>query len=386
MKSRVKPKLVRITTVPISLEKLLEGQLTFMSQYFDVIAMSAEPERLKRYGEANSIRVKSLPLTRKITPFRDLKAIWLLYKFFRDERPDIVHTHTPKAGLVGMVAARLAKVPNRLHTIAGLPVMETKGFKRWVLSKVEQLTYAMATKVYPNSFELKRYIIENAWAKPEQLHVLHNGSSNGIDTGYFNPTIVSKETQAEWRSKLAIQESDFVFIFVGRLVGDKGINELVRAFALLRTSRSDIHLILVGPLEQTLDPLEAETLASINDDEKIHSLGYQEDVRPFFAISHALVFPSYREGFPNVVMQAGSMNLPAIVSNINGCNEIIQDGKNGIIIPVKQVEPIYEAMKALIEDAAFTARLREGSRSAIVERYSRAEFWEVLLQEYNSLF
>ena len=340
--------LIRITTIPLSLEKLLEGQLAFMKTHFKVVAVSAESERLESYAKKEGVRFFPLELTRKITPLKDIFAVFKLYRFLKKENPAIVHTHTPKAGIVGMMAAWLAGVPNRLHTVAGLPLMEETGFKRKVLDLVEQLTYRFATKVYPNSKGIYDFIITENFTKPEKLKIIGQGSSNGIDTDYFSPQQVSGSQKNILRNTLGIGPQDFVFIFIGRLVGDKGINELVAAFTNSEFRIQNSKLLLVGPLETDLDPLQAETLHAIKNNPNIIAVGYQNDVRPYFAISDVLVFPSYREGFPNVVMQAGAMGLPSIVTDINGCNEIIIHGVNGLIIPPKDSKVLSNRNGAIL--------------------------------------
>lgn len=378
-------KLIRITTVPISLEKLLEGQLPFMQQFYEVTAVSAEKERLQQFGKANQVGTYFVDLTRKITPIKDIKAVVTLYRYFRKEKPLIVHTHTPKAGIVGMLAAFLARVPLRLHTVAGLPLMEATGVKRFILDVVEKSTYLFATKVYPNSKGLYDFILSEGYTTPKKLHIIGGGSSNGIDTTFFNPTLFTSEALQQKRNELRIPETDFVFVFVGRLVKDKGINELVAAFTKLQAEKENVSLLLVGPLEADLDPLTPETLTLMETSNKIHSVGYQDDVRVFFALSNALVFPSYREGFPNVVMQAGAMGLPAIVSDINGCNEIIIEGHNGCIIPVKNEAALYTSMKNLSNNISYYKTLKTNSRQAITSKYERKEIWEHLLAEYRQL-
>jgi glycosyltransferase involved in cell wall biosynthesis len=381
----IKKKLFRITTVPISLEKLLENQLRFMKENYLVTAISADKERLLTFGKEEGISTFHLELTRKITPIKDVIAVLKLYTYLKKEKPQIVHTHTPKAGIVGMLASYLAKVPNRLHTVAGLPLLESKGVKRKVLNFVEKLTYACATKVYPNSFGLKSIMIEEQFCKVSKLKVLANGSSNGIDTSCFNPENFSKEQNKILRKELALAEEDVVFIFVGRLVGDKGINELVAAFDTLTKHFQNIKLLLVGAFESDLDPLNNQTLKMIDDNSAILSAGFQQDVRSYFAIADALVFPSYREGFPNVVLQAGAMGLPSIVSDINGCNEIIKEEENGLIISVKDSEAIYKAMKRVLEDLALKNKLQNNARNMITELYEQHIVWNALLKEYKSL-
>lgn len=378
-------KLIRITTVPISLEKLLEGQLAFMKEYYEVIAIASIEKELDAYGIKNEITTYHLELTRKITPLKDLKAVYKLYKFLKKEKPVIVHSHTPKAGIVGMMAAYFAGVPLRLHTVAGLPLMEATGFKRSVLNTVERWTYRFATQVYPNSKGLEKFIVTASLGDASKIKVLGNGSSNGIDTSHFNPDLFSEEDQIELRHKWNIPLNDFVFIFVGRLVSDKGINELVKSFIDLHETNPHTTLLLVGPFEEDLDPLDQYVYEAIIAHKKIVHTGYQDDVRPYFALGDALVFPSYREGFPNVVLQAGAMGLPAVVSNINGCNEIVEDRYNGLIIPVRDQEAVLHAMNELLVNNDLRIQLATNARPLVVDRYERQEVWNAILKEYQSL-
>lgn len=380
-----KNKLIRITTVPVSLKTLLKGQHQFMSKHYEVIGISSEGKELRDVQNLEGIRVIPLHMTRIISPLKDLKSLWKLFKILKKERPLIVHSHTPKAGIVAMLAAKLAGVPCRLHTVAGLPLMEATGVKRKLLDFVEQLTYKCSTKVFPNSNGLCDFILKNNFTKKEKLKVISNGSSNGINTSYFDPKLFSDNDIKTSQTNLGITLEDFVFIFVGRIVADKGINELILAFKKLSLKVDNVKLLLVGPLESDLDPLTPETLQVIVDNKNIISVGYQNDVRSYFAISDALVFPSYREGFPNVVMQAGAMGLPCIVTNINGCNEIVIEGENGTIIPVKDSDAIFKAMLKIVSNDAYRSHLQKKARPMIVSRYEQRIVWEAILAEYKSL-
>jgi glycosyltransferase involved in cell wall biosynthesis len=282
-----------------------------------------------------------------------------------------------------MMAAYFAGVPNRLHTVAGLPLMESTGFKKVLLRFIEKLTYRFATKIYPNSKGLKDYILKEKFSSEKKLSIIGNGSSNGIDTSYFSMKQYDEAFQKKFRKELQIPVENFVFIFVGRLVKDKGIVELINAFLKLENKNSS--LLLVGPLEQELDPLPQNIINTIQENSRIVEVGYQQDVRPYFAISNALVFPSYREGFPNVVLQALSMELPAIVSNINGCNEIVTHKLNGLIFPKKNEKNLEDAMFEIINNEALYYSLKLNTRTSIVNNYERHEIWNTLLKEYQSL-
>lgn len=377
-------KILRITTVPISLKILLKGQHRYMTQNgFEVIGVASIGKELYEVQETEGIRVIGLNMTRTIAPFKDIVSLWHMYQLCKKEKPTIVHSHTPKAGIIGMLGAKLAGVPIRLHTVAGLPLMETTGLKRILLNGVEKFTYVFATKVYPNSKGLYDFILANQFTTENKLKIIANGSSNGIDTSHFSPEIITQDECTNLKGKLGILPEDYVFIFVGRLVGDKGINELVLAFTQLKAPNSK--LLLVGTLETELDPLQPEILKEIESNPNIINVGFQSDVRPYFAISNCLVFPSYREGFPNVVMQAGAMGLPCIVSDINGCNEIIIEGENGVIIPVKNVEAIKVAMFKMRNDVQWSQKLKQNSRKLIQQRYEQQVVWKELLGEYNRL-
>lgn len=380
-----KLKVIRVTTVPISLYSLLTGQLGFLNKYYEIIGVSSEGELRKEVESREGIKTIPIEMTRYISPIKDLKSVWQLYKLFKKEKPFIVHTHTPKAGITGMLAAKLANVPHRLHTVGGLPLIIEKGTKYKLLYWVEKITYLCSTKVFPISYGIRDYIVSKKIAGPKKLEIILNGSSNGIDTDFFNNDHFSEIENSTLRTALNIALDDFVFVFVGRLVGDKGINELVKAFSYLKDNKKNSKLILVGPYEAALDPLKKETIDEIKNNKNIISVGFQKDVRPYLAISSALVFPSYREGFGNVVAQAGAMGIPSIVSDITGCNEIIVNGKNGIIVPAQTVDPLLTAMLSFMEDAELVNTLKTNARKMIVDRYEQSAVWEAILDEYNVL-
>jgi len=239
----MKKKLVRVTTVPISLKVLLKGQLEFMNRYFDVIAVSSPDKELKEIEYEEGVKIFPIKMSRKITPLQDFISVIKMFIFLLRQRPLIVHTHTPKAGIVGMLASFLAGVPHRLHTVAGLPLMESKGIKRIILIFVERLTYFCATKVYPNSQGLKKYIEENIFHDVNKLKVIGYGSSNGIDTDYFKKDVHMVLLGKEIRSRYNFADK-FVYLFIGRLVRDKGINELIMAFDSLSKEFDHVRLLL----------------------------------------------------------------------------------------------------------------------------------------------
>jgi len=373
-------KLLRITTVPISLRILLKGQLEFMvANGIEVLAVSSSGPEVSSL----SVPHKAVLMTRSITPIRDLLALIRLIIIIRRFQPDIVHTHTPKAGLLGMFAAWLCRVPKRLHTVAGLPWLESQGLRRRLLRQMEALTVLSSTQVLVNSVGLKTILhAELPWIQKEFL-VLGNGSSNGIDVNYFSLSEQVQDQARQLRSDLAISKFDFIFCFIGRLVVHKGIIELVTAFDHLRKTNLNVKLFLVGPLEEGRETLPDDTLRRIHAGEGIVLPGLVEDVRPWLAAANAFVFPTYREGFPNVLLQAGCMGLPIIATNINGCNEIIENGKTGLLIEPKNTQMLLNAMTRFIsssnERETFGLKLKE----SVLNNYSTDTIWSELLTLYQ---
>ena len=363
---------------------LLKGQLSFLSAYYDVTAISGAGKDLDEVKEREAVKIHAISMERQISPLKDFVSLWKLYRYFKKEKPDIVHSITPKAGLLSMIAAKLAGVPVRMHTFTGLIFPTKRGVMQKLLILMDKILCYFATHIYPEGMGVKNDLIAyKITNKP--LKVLANGNVNGIDSSFFDRSLFGDNDNKVLRSHLEIEADDFIFIFVGRLVGDKGINELIQAFTGLQAKVNERipKLLLVGPLESKLDPLAPASMKEIEVNDGIISVGFQDDIRPYFTIADALVFPSYREGFPNVVLQAGAMELPAIVSNINGCNEIINEGENGLIIPVKEVQALKNAMLKLLNDQELYNKLKENARPRIVDNYEQSVVWQAILEEYR---
>lgn len=371
-------KLIRLTTADISLNLLLKGQLRFLNQYFEVVGVSSDTGLLKGVGEREGIRTIAVPMHREIALGADIVCLWKLYRLFRRERPDILHSNTPKGSLLAMIAGWMARVPVRIYLVTGLRYQGASGMLRWVLRTMERLTCRFATKVIPEGNGVKQVLIaDHITQKP--LEILHYGNINGLDTSYFSPNV---DLRAQERERLGFSDDDFVFIFIGRIVKDKGMNELAWAMRQLVCNHPRARLLLVGPFESELDPLEGDNEQFFREHSSVAYVGYQADVRPFLAAADALVFPSYREGFPNVVLQAGAMGLPSIVTDINGCNEVITDGVNGRIIQPRDREALLQMMSLFVEDAAHVSAMAEKARTVICERYDQQDVWQALLEMY----
>lgn len=372
-------KLFRLSTIDGSLN-FLKGQLRFVNQEFEVVAVANDSGILKEVAERESVRTIGVPMHREISIAADCRSLVALYKLFRRERPYIVHSNTPKASLLSMVAAWAARVPHRIYLVTGLRFETTHGILRFILKTMERITCLCATKVIPEGDGVKATLLrEHITRKP--LQKIHHGNINGIDLEHFarTPEVMQRATEIRNGSE------DFTFIFIGRMVRDKGINELVAAFDRLNSELPATKLLLVGKFEDELDPVLPETKQIIENNPKIEFVGYQNDVRPFLVASDVAVLPSYREGFPNVVIQAGAMGLAQIVTDINGCNEVVIEGQNGVIIPKQNEEALYDAMRRLATDRELTARMAASARELIATRYRQEDVWAELLKMYKSL-
>lgn len=377
----VKQKLIRITTVARSLDGSLKKQLSFFNQYFDVIALSSGRDILQKIEKEEGFRTINVDMQREISVLNDLKSLFNLIRIFRKEKPFIVHSHTPKGSLLAMIAAWVTRVPNRIYTVTGLRFETTKGKMRFLLVTMEKISCWCATLVIPEGDGVKKTLIENKITR-KSLNKVLNGNINGVDLNHYHLTPDVIQQANEIRSKC----HGFTFCFVGRIVKDKGINELIQAFYRLYEEKYDISLVLVGGFEKKLDPILPQNEKLMYNHPRIHFLGFQQDVRPFYSLSDALVFPSYREGFPNVVLQAGAMGLPSIVTDINGSNEIIIDGINGRIIPAQNEEALYEMMKFFIENKnGMVKKMANNARSMIEQRFEQKKVWTAMLNKYQSL-
>lgn len=374
--------IIRATTVPDSLSVFCHGLLKKLREEcgYDVVAVSSPGYALEEIAKREDVRTYAVTMKRHIAPFKDLVSLWRLIKVFWKEKPDMVHSMTPKAGLLCMMAARICRVPVRLHTFTGLVFPTATGLKQKILIMTDRLTCACATHIVPEGEGVKNDLI-NYKITRKPLNVLGYGNVRGIDLDRFNPELPEVQTEA---AKIR-RERVFTFIFVGRLVRDKGINELVRAFSILNASYPSTRLLLVGGFEEKLDPLEPETMAEIEENKAIQAVGPQKDVRPWLTASDVFVFPSYREGFPNVVIEAGAMGLPCIVTDINGSREIITDGDNGIIIPPRQTEALRQAMARFLTDKDLAKKLSRNARQLIASRYEQSYVRRCLLNYYKEI-
>lgn len=380
------PKLIRVTTVPLALRYLLMGQMRYMREKgFEVIMVSADGQGREEVIAHEACPHVIIPMTRKITPVADLKSLWQLYHFFKKEKPDIVHSHTPKAGLLAMIAARMAGVKTRIHTIAGLRFMTSTGNTRRLLIFMEKLTARFATHVWPNSFSLREYILKNKLVPARKMEVIGQGSSNGINLLRFSPGALKPDKLNEIKKLVQYDEQLTYLLCVGRIVKDKGIDELLYAFVRLYEKNNKLRLILVGPFEDDLDPVSEESRTTLKTHPGIILTGWSEDVEYFMHFSYALLHPSYREGFPNVLLQAGAMSCPVICSRIEGNIDVVEHEKTGLIFPPRDGEALLAELRKALADPALIKRYAANLRDRVHACFDQQVVHRLIEEKYRQV-
>lgn len=382
MSSDQRLKIALVTTVPDTLASILIGQPNYLAKHFDVSLVTSPGFLVERVEQNEGLSVKTVPMVRGINPFKDLISIWHMWRTLRRLRPDIVHSYTPKAGLVAMVSAWLCGVPVRVHTFTGLIFPTATGVKQKILIWVDRLICACATDIVPEGLGVQRDL-ESYRITGKPLKVIGHGNIAGVDTEYFSPEAAGVQAAAvALRAQFKLEPQAMVFCFVGRLNKDKGIAELCAAFDALP---EQAHLLLVGGLDQSA-PISVDLQEKIKENPRIHALGFMRDIRPALNLANVLVLPSYREGFPNVVLQAGSMALPVVATDINGCNEIIEPGFNGWLVPPRDAKALMEAMQeAMQTPSASRKEMGERARSRVQQWFEQRQHWERMKSFYQGL-
>jgi glycosyltransferase involved in cell wall biosynthesis len=370
----------------MSLKFLLPGQMKFMKENgFDIIMISADGKEVEEIIANEDCPHCIVPMTRKITPIKDLVCLWQLIKIFRKEKPDIVHTHTPKAGLLGMLAAKICGVKVRIHTVAGLPLMVETGFKFRILKFIEKLTYASANHVWPNSFSLLSYIKEHKLTNSTKLKVISKGSSNGIDLNRFSTFNFNTETLSEVKKSIDFNTQNIYLLSIGRLVKDKGIVELVNTFKAINSADQNMKLVLVGKFEIELDPLPQHIIEEIKKNSNIIHIDWTAHVEYYISLATLFVFPSHREGFPNVLLQSGALGTPIICSSIAGNVDIVEDNNTGLLFNVGDTLQMKNQITFALNNLVIMKKMAAKLKDNVFKYYNREIIWAAILQEYKTL-
>ena len=372
-------KIIRAVTVAMSTEFFDSMIPDLQKKGFEIVTVSSDGPELEhiRLLGAKTIVVD---MYRRMSPIMDFASLVKLIRVFAKEKPLIVHSMTPKAGLLCMLASWITRVPLRIHTFTGLIWPTATGLKRRILMATDWLTCACATHIIPEGQGVKNDLQSHITKKP--MKVLGYGNVRGVDMERF-----SKRKEI-LESAIQIKDNNvFTFLFVGRIVGDKGINELVEAFLRLNREHPNTRLVLTGNYERELDPIKRDTQEIIDCHDAISTTGPKtgDNLVVQYAISDCFVFPSYREGFPNTVLEAGAMGLPCIVTDINGSREIIENGNNGLVIPPRDAESLYFAMKNIYENSSLRETIAGNARPMIESRFDKEFVKRCQLEFYNMI-
>lgn len=377
-------KLLQITTVPETLS-FLKGQTGYMkARGFEIHALSSPGEFLTEFAASEQVSVHAVKMHRRITPLQDIYAIFQLWLHLLQIRPQIVHAHTPKGGLVGTIGAWLAGVPIRIYHIRGLPFMTATGYKRLLLRWSEKVSCLLANQVLCVSHSIREVAVAEI-CSADKVKVLLGGSGNGVDaSGKFNPAQVGEHTRQETRKKYGIPADALVVGFVGRIVRDKGIAELVAAWKTLREEFPDLHLLMVGSFEPQ-DAVSQDVENLLTSDDRIHLTGIVYNTAPVYAAMDILTLPTYREGLPNVPLEAAAMELPVVATLIPGCIDAVQDGVTGTLVPPRNAEALAGAIRMYLNDPELRRQHGQVGRDRVLQEFRQEAIWEAVYQEYLQL-
>jgi len=380
-------KLVHILTVPLSL-RFLEGQINhFQQNGYEISVITSPGAMLDEFAIEQHVKAYGIEMPRKITPFNDLVAVWRIWRVLRHIKPDIVHSHTPKGGLLGTIGAWLARVPNRIYHARGLPFEASTGNKRKLLMWTEKISCGLANRVFCNSQSNREVIVHEGLCRADKITMLHHGSSNGVDATHLFKPYATDAIKQETRAKLKLPLDSIVIGFVGRIVHDKGIDELIQAWKILREQYADVRLLFVGEFEEQ-DIVLPETREVIKNDERIHFADFvssKNDMPPLYSAMDILVLPSHREGLPNVILEAGGMGLPVVSTFASGCKDAVVDGQTGILVPVDHADDLAKAIQQYLDDPSLRQKHGQAGRQRMINDFRPEDIWRAQLDEYRQL-
>lgn len=373
-----------IVTVSITLYYLHRGLFAYLREHgFEVTGVSSHGPEHQTLAQ-QQVRTVAIPMSRSISPLRDLVSLVRLWWFLLWNRFDIVHVSTPKAGLIGMLAAWLSGHRRRVFTLRGRVYEDMTGLKRRLLASCDRIVCQLATCVIAICHEMGQAAVEEGICRADKIDVISSGSSNGIDTTRFQRNDVTACKGRELREKLGIAADSLVILAIGRLRADKGINELLEAFVEVAEWHPRVHLLLVGELEQAR-PLAAQTLERIHQHPRVHHVPWLTDPVPAYAAADIVAFPSHREGFGNVAIEASAMELPVVASDVMGCRESTLADVTGLLVPVANAEALRKTIERLVEDPQLRMTLGQNGRRRVEAEFRNEIIWKGLLEKYRAI-
>ena len=362
---------------------MLRGQLRFLREAgFDVYVASSPGGGLNRVAASDGVTAFAAPMEREMAPLSDVVSLWRLWRLMRRLRPDICHVGTPKAGLLGGLAAFLGGVPHRFYTLHGLRLETAAGVKRAILTAAERLSCLLAHRVICVSESLREKAVELGVVPASKTRLLGSGSANGVDASRFDSTGLRLAGARRARRSLGLPDQVSIVGFVGRLTRDKGIVELIEAFLALERRFSGIRLLLVGCLEKA-DPLPPWAEASIRTHSSIVHTGFVDDPALLYQLMDVVVLPSYREGFPTVALEAAAARKPIVATRVTGTQDAVVDGETGLLAPARDSGSLAAAIGALLDDKTRADRIGLAARRRVVREFTPERVWEGLLALYQ---
>ena len=374
-------KIARVSTVSFFVQTQLRSQIAAIARAGgDVTVVASE----KKLGfESPGVRYASIHVPRKIEPLKDVMALIRLWFFFRRSNFQIVHSTTPKAGLLCSIAALVAGVPVRLHNFTGQAWVEMRGLKRFLSKGSDKLIALLNTRCYADSHSQREFLVNSGVAKPGQIHVLGSGSLAGIDLQRFRSERFCNTDSVKLKAELNIPANAQVLLFVGRLTRDKGIVELLTAFEEVVNRARDAYLVLLGPHEMDIEVLL--TGLSTDTRQRISMPGFSVEPERYMVAADLLVLPSYREGFGTVVIEAAAMGLPAVCTGIYGLADAVVDGETGVLVPVKDERSLAAAIDGLLVDPDKRRMMGRCAQSRVEREFSSERISTLLIEEYVEL-
>jgi glycosyltransferase involved in cell wall biosynthesis len=379
-------RIARISTVPFFVVTQLKQQIAMLGELgAHVTVVSKGGPGFEVFEKMRGIHCEVIDIERAISPFRDVLALIHLYLFFRKNRTQIAHSTTPKAGLLTAIAAYLACVPIRLHTYTGQPWVNSRGVKGWLTRSSDILVGRLNTCCYADSISQRQFLIDNKILNAERLFVIGAGSLAGVDLQRFNLDRFSLADRESTRISLGIPETAPVLLFVSRITEDKGVRELLRAFQILKAVFTELHLVLVGPLDDKSGMAGAIAKVDITAIKDVHSIGFSITPEVYMAIADVLCLPSYREGFGTVVIEAAAMGLPTVGSDIYGLTDAVLNEETGLLVPPRDAEALALAISRLLENSSLRISMGEAARLRAHSLFDEKNINLQMAQAYVSL-
>lgn len=381
-RTRTGIKLVHIAPHPMYFS-FLTGQTGYMkAQGFAVHVIASPDPLLDTLAMREQIPVHPISIDRRIAPLHDLISIAYLYRELRTLRPEIVHSHTPKGGLVGMSAAWLARVPVRIAHNDGMPILTARGVTRILLWCSEKVTGLLAHRVLYVSHSNREIAVAQKLCPARKAGVILGGSVNGIDAlERFNPGNTSG-TRGDVRQTYGIPADALVVGFVGRILREKGVTELTAAWRVLRQEFPTLHLLIAG-ISDSRDPVPPEVEAVLRDDPRIHLAGQVSDMPSLYAATDVVALPSYREGLGTALLEAGAMGLPTVATSVPGCVDAVQDGVTGTLVPPRDAGALTNALRSYLRDPALRLCHGTAGREHVLREFRQDAIWKAQCQEYT---